>query len=308
MANASYTIDRNEANNNNKLSPKPLIPKRKKRGFKSILKKSILPHTILITVGFLFLVPFLWLFLTSLKTADEIFAIPIQWFPSEWQWTNYIDAIQAIPFFKYIWNTVVICLFSVLGQLLSAPLVAYGFAKLKFIGRDFLFYLMMSTMILPYQITMIPLYVLYTKMGIVEHAPTLPLILPNFFGAAFYIFLLRQFFMGIPNEYSESARMDGASEFRIYWQIILPLSKPVLFTVALLTFLGAWSDYLGPLIYLNDPSTWTLSLGLRGYIGSNQIDWGMLMAAATMFTVPIVILYFFVQRQFIEGISMTGFK
>lgn len=214
----------------------------------------------------------------------------------------------SYSFFKYIWNTVVICLFSVLGQLLSAPLVAYGFAKLKFIGRDFLFYLMMSTMILPYQITMIPLYVLYTKMGIVEHAPTLPLILPNFFGAAFYIFLLRQFFMGIPNEYSESARMDGASEFRIYWQIILPLSKPVLFTVALLTFLGAWSDYLGPLIYLNDPSTWTLSLGLRGYIGSNQIDWGMLMAAATMFTVPIVILYFFVQRQFIEGISMTGFK
>ncbi|WP_420490589.1 carbohydrate ABC transporter permease [Neobacillus niacini] len=306
MANTSYSVNGKKATNQH--SPQPLILKKKKRRFSVVLKKSILPHAILMSVGFLFLVPFLWLFLTSLKTPDEIFAIPPKWLPSEWQWSNYTDATQAIPFFKYIWNTVVICLFSVAGQLLSAPLVAYGFAKMKFKGRNVLFYIMMATMILPYQVTMIPLYVLYTKMGIVENAPTLPLILPNFFGAAFYIFLLRQFFMGIPNEYSESAKMDGASEFRIYWQIILPLSKPVLFTVALLTFLAAWSDYLGPLIYLNDPETWTLSLGLRGFIGSNQIDWSMLMASATMFTVPIVILYFFVQRQFIEGISMTGFK
>src|SRR4051794_12961134 len=227
MANTSYSVNTNKPNNHH--SPQPLIIKKKRRRFSVVLKKTILPHAILLSVGFLFLVPFLWLFLTSLKTPDEIFAIPPKWLPSEWQWSNYTDATQAIPFFKYIWNTVVICLFSVAGQLLSAPLVAYGFAKMKFKGRNVLFYIMMATMILPYQVTMIPLYVLYTKMGIVENAPTLPLILPNFFGAAFYIFLLRQFFMGIPNEYSESAKMDGASEFRIYWQIILPLSKPVLF-------------------------------------------------------------------------------
>ncbi|MFS0612452.1 carbohydrate ABC transporter permease [Lederbergia ruris] len=271
-----------------------------------IVKESIVPHIILSVVGLLFLMPFAWLVLTSLKTLDEIFAIPPIWWPDRLRWSNYSDAVKAIPFFRYIWNTVMICLFSVAGQLIASPLVAYAFAKMKFKGRDFIFFLMMATMILPYQVTMIPLYVMFNKLGMVD--TYLPLILPNFFGSAFYIFLLRQFFLGIPNEYSESAKMDGASEFRIYWQIILPLSKPVLFTVALLTFLGAWGDFLGPLIYLNDPNKWTLSVGLKAFIGEHSVDWGMLMAASTMFTVPIIILYFFVQRQFIQGITLTGFK
>ncbi|MEH7235327.1 carbohydrate ABC transporter permease [Bacillus sp. JJ1562] len=270
------------------------------------VKSSVLPHTILAVVGLLFLTPFVWLMLTSLKTPDEIFAIPPQWLPEKFIWTNYTDAMATISFFQYLWNTVLICLLSVAGQLLASPLVAYSFSRLHFKGRNFLFFLMMSTMILPFQVTMIPLYVLFNKLGMVDSI--LPLVVPNFFGAAFNIFLLRQFFLGIPNEYSESAKLDGASEFKIYWKIILPLSKPALFTVALLTFLGAWSDYLGPLIYLNDPEKWTLSIGLKAFIGSNHIDWGMLMASSAMFTLPVIVLYFFIQKQFIEGVTLTGFK
>ncbi|MBS4219018.1 carbohydrate ABC transporter permease [Bacillus sp. FJAT-49711] len=291
---------------NDKQAVGKYVPQKKRRGLNRVIKESITPHLLLAIVGLLFLLPFAWLVLTSLKTLDEIFAIPPVWLPETFLWSNYSDAIKAIPFFRYIWNTVVVCLFSVAGQLISAPLVAYAFARMKFKGRDFIFFLMMATMILPYQVTMIPLYVMYNKLGMVD--TYLPLTLPNFFGAAFYIFLLRQFFLGIPHEYSESAKIDGASEFRIYWQIILPLSKPVLFTVALLTFLGAWGDFLGPLIYLNDPKNWTLSVGLKAFIGEHSVDWGMLMAASTMFTIPIIILYFFVQRQFIQGITLTGFK
>ncbi|RDW22193.1 sugar ABC transporter permease [Oceanobacillus arenosus] len=287
------------------LSNKP-TPKKYKKGKNRFLKKSVIPHLILAVVGLLFLTPFVWLVLTSLKTSDEIFAIPLQWLPEKFIWSSYTDAMQSIPFFNYLWNTVLICMLSVAGQLFSSPLVAYAFSRLQFKGRNFLFFLMMATMILPYQVTMIPLYVLFNKLGMVDSI--LPLVLPSFFGSAFNIFLLRQFFLGIPNEYTESAKLDGASEFKIYWKIILPLSKPALFTIALLTFLAAWSDYLGPLIYLNDPANWTLSIGLKAFIGANQIDWGMLMASSVMFTLPVIVLYFFVQKQFIEGVTLTGFK
>lgn len=278
----------------------------RKRRNKHYFRKTVLPHLVLALVGLMFLAPFVWLVLTSIKTEQEISAVPTVWWPDEVQWTNYVQAVQTIPFLRYTFNTLFVCILSVVGQLLASPLVAYGFSRIVFRGRDFLFFVMMGTMILPFQVTMVPVYVLFNQMGMLDSY--WPLILPNFFGAAFYIFLLRQFFMNIPYELTESSKIDGASEFRIYWQIILPLSRPALFTVALFTFLHAWGDFLGPLIYLNDPEKWTLSIGLRSFIGEYKVSWGLLMAAATLFTVPIIALYFFVQKQFIQGITLTGFK
>ncbi|WP_428321317.1 carbohydrate ABC transporter permease [Paenibacillus dendritiformis] len=271
------------------------------RSFRSIVK-----HGLLMLAGLFFLGPFAYLLLTSVKSIDEIFAVPFVWWPERFYWGNYSNAVNAIPFFQYTLNTVFISLMCVLGELLAAPLVAYGFARIPFKGRNVLFLIMMGTIMLPSQTTMIPLYVLYNKMDLVNSF--WPLILPAFFGAAYYIFLLRQFFMGIPYELTESAKIDGASEFRIYWQMILPLSKPALFTVGLLVFLGSWKDYQMPLIYLNDPAKWTLSVGLKAFIGEYNIEWGMLMAAAALFTIPIVMLYFFVQKVFIQGITLTGMK
>ncbi len=274
----------------------------------SILGRRLRTHLILILVGLMFLAPFAWLLLTTFKTEDEIFVIPVQWFPSEWIWDNYRNAVQMIPFIKYTWNTIVIALLSVAGVVILSPLVAYGFSRIDFKGRNVLFIIMLSTLMLPMQVTMIPLYVVFNKANLLNS--NWPLVLSAWFGTgmAFNVFLIRQFFNGIPIELTESAKIDGASEFRIYSQIILPLAKPALLTIGLFTFLGAWGDFQGALIYLNDQETWTLSIGLKQFIRENSVAWGPLMAAATLFTVPIIILYFFVQKKFIEGITITGMK
>ena len=268
--------------------------------------RSAVKHFFLMLAGIFFLGPFLYLLLTSVKSIDDIFAVPFVWWPEHVFWSNYSNAVNAIPFLQYTLNTLFVSVLCVVGELFAAPLVAYGFARIPFKGRNVLFMVMMGTIMLPTQSTMIPLYVLFNKMNLVN--TYWPLILPAYFGAAYYIFLLRQFFMGIPQEITESAKIDGASEFRIYSQMVLPLSKPALFTVGLLVFLSSWKDYQMPLIYLNDPAKWTLSVGLKAFIGEYNIEWGMLMAAAALFTIPIVILYFFVQRVFIQGITMTGTK
>jgi len=271
-------------------------------------RQKLIAHLILVVVGILFLMPFVWLVITSFKTDEEIFVVPVRWWPSEMQWSNYVNAVQAIPFFRYTFNTIWIAFLCVTGVVLIAPFVAYGFARIDFKGRNALFLVMMSTLMLPFQVTMIPIYVMFNKIDLVDSY--WPIVLSSWFGTgiAYYIFLMRQFFMGIPHELTESAKIDGASEFRIYAQIMLPLSKPAVLTVGLFTFLGAWGDFQGPLIYLNDPDKWTLSIGLKQYIRENNVAWGQLMAASTLFTLPIVILYFFVQKKFIEGISITGLK
>jgi multiple sugar transport system permease protein len=278
---------------------------KKKRTGKSI-SKSLSKHFILCLAGVFFLGPFAYLLLTSVKSIDDIFAVPFVWWPEHLYWENYSNAVQAIPFFRYTLNTLFVALLCVLGELIAAPLTAYGLARIPFKGRNVLFMIMMGTIMLPAQSTMVPLYVMYNKLNMVN--TYWPLILPAFFGAAYYIFLLRQFFMGIPQEITESAKIDGASEFRIYSQMILPLSIPALFTVGLLVFLSSWKDYQMPLIYLNDPNKWTLSVGLKAFIGEYNVEWGMLMAAAALFAIPIIILYFFVQKVFIQGITMTGSK
>ncbi|MGZ9585909.1 carbohydrate ABC transporter permease [Paenibacillus marinisediminis] len=271
-------------------------------------KEKIFSHFILTLVGILFLFPFLWLILTSLKTEEEIFAIPVIWWPETLNWHNYADATSMIPFGLFTFNTLVIAFLSVIGVVIIAPLVAYGFSRIDFKGRTFLFIIMMGTLMLPGQVTMIPIYVFFNKLNLVDSF--WPLVLSTWFGTgiAYNIFLVRQFFMGVPHELTESAKIDGASEFRIYSTIILPLAVPVILTIGLLTFLGAWGDFQGPLIYLHDPDKWTLSIGLKQFIRENSVAWGPLMAAAALFTFPIIILYFFVQKKFVEGISITGMK
>lgn len=253
-----------------------------------------------------FFLPFYWLLSTSLKTESQVFRIPPVWFPHPLKWSNYTDGLTFVPFFTYLRNTLVICVGNVVGALLSCSLVAYGLAIIPWKGRDFVFFLILSTMMLPYQVVMVPLFTVFTKLGWID--TFLPLIVPAFFGNAFLIFLLRQFFMSIPKDLTEAARIDGCAEIQIYRRVILPLSKPAMATVALFSFMGAWNDYLGPLIYLFDQGKYTLSLGLAMFSSQYGSYWGMLMAVSTVVTLPIIILFFFTQRTFIQGITMTGLK
>lgn len=263
-------------------------------------------HAVLALGGASFLLPFLWLVSTSLKSDAQVFAFPPVWLPRPIQWANYPRALTYIPFFSYLLNTLVISGANVLGILLSCPLVAYGLARVRWAGRDLLFVIVLATMMLPYQVTMIPLFIVFKSLGWVGSYK--PLIVPAFFGAPFFIFLLRQFFMTIPFELSDAARIDGCSELRIFWRIVLPLSKPALATVALFTFIANWQDFLGPLIYLNDEATFTLSLGLRKFLTEHSAEWALLMAASTAVVAPIIVLFFFTQKTFIQGINMTGLK
>jgi multiple sugar transport system permease protein len=266
----------------------------------------VLGHAALIVLGLIFLFPFFWMLTTALKPEEQIFAFPPEFWPEEFVWSNYPDAMTFVPFGTYLVNTLIVAFWVVVGTTLSSAIVAYGFAKIRWPGRNILFVIMLSTMMLPYQVTMIPLFTLFAEVGWV--GSFLPLTVPAFFGVPFYIFLLRQFFMTIPNDLSDAARLDGASEFRIWWQVILPLTKTALITVALLTFIGSWNEFLQPLIYLNDESRYTISLGLQQFLGQYATRWGMLMAGATIATLPILVLYFFAQRTFVSGISTTGIK
>jgi multiple sugar transport system permease protein len=221
-------------------------------------------------------------------------------------WSNYTRGLRFIDFKQQLSNTLIICVFCVLGTLISCSLVAYGLSKIEWRGRDLLFIIILSTMMLPYQVIMVPMFAVFVKLRWVD--TFLPLTVPAFFGNAFFIFLLRQFFMSIPKDLSEAAKIDGCTEFDIYRRIILPLSKPALAMVGLWTFMGAWNDFMGPLIYLVEESRYTLSLGLAMFLGEYGSEYGMLMAVSTVVTIPIIILFFFTQRTFIQGITMTGLK
>lgn len=263
-------------------------------------------HIVLIIVSLLFILPFIWMVSTSLKPITQVFTFPIEWIPDPFKWMNYLDAIEYIPFFLYLKNTVVITVLSTLGVIISCPLVAYSFAKLEWRGKNVLFVITIAVMMIPSQVTMIPLFLLFNKIGWV--GTPLPLIVPAFFGVPFSIFLLRQFFMGLPDALRDAAKIDGASEFRIYWQIMLPLAKPAILAVGLFQFMGSWTDFMGPLLYLTDEAQYTLSLGLQQFQSQMGTEWGLMMAVATMMTVPIIILFFFLQKTFIKGITFSGIK
>lgn len=265
-----------------------------------------LVYVILLAGSVLFLMPLAWMLSTSLKGDVGMFSIPPQWIPEPVQWDNYTKAVQAFPFLRYTFNTVLITALTMLGTMLSSAFCAYAFAKLRWPGRDFWFIVMLSTMMLPPQVTMIPLFIFYKELGWID--TYLPLVVPSFFGSALYIFLMRQFFLTIPRELNEAAKLDGASEFRIWWQLYMPLSKPALATLGIFTFMFTWNDFLGPLIYLNDPDSFTLALGLRSFQQQHGTRWNVMMAASLLVMLPTLVLFFSFQRYFIEGVTLTGVK
>lgn len=272
-------------------------------------------HMALIAISVPFILPLIWMITTSLKADSQIFLTngqPVSTFsvqnliPNPVQFSNYPDALKTVPFGGYLRNTLMLCLLNVVAVVFSSSLVAYGFARLAFKGRDALFYIMISTMALPAEVTMVPVFSLFRHVG--WYGTFLPLIVPYFAGNALYIFLLKQFFQTIPEELAEAARIDGASEFRIWSQIMLPLAKPALATVALFQFLNTWNDFFGPLLYINDPSKYTLAYGLQQFMSSYGGKWAQLMAGSCIFTIPIIILFFLAQRTFIQGVATTGGK
>ena len=268
--------------------------------------QSLTKHTTLVLLGILFATPFVWLVSTSLKPASQIFVVPPQWIPRPLMWSNYPEALTYIPFFRYMGNTFYIAIFNVVALTISSSFIAYGFARIPWPGRGIVFGILLSTLMIPYAVTLIPTFLVFRSLGWV--GSYWPLTIPSLFGDAFSIFLLRQFYMTIPQELSEAARIDGASEYAIYGRIILQLSKPALATVALFTFMYHWNDLLGPLIYLSDKDTYTLALGMNGFFSRSGTQWAMLMAASTVMILPIIILFFFAQRTFIQGIALTGIK
>jgi multiple sugar transport system permease protein len=263
--------------------------------------------TTILVLSAIFLIPFLWIVSTSFKGNEQIFTIPPQWIPEQLRTENYTAVFARMPFLLYLKNSVFITLMTMLGVTFSSSVVAYAFACLRWPGRNFLFMVILVTMMLPMQVTMIPVFVLFKDLGWLNTYK--PLIVPAFLGGGgFNIFLLRQFFLGIPRELTDAARIDGCSEFRIYWNIMLPLAKPALATVAILTFMFAWYDFLGPLIYLSDKSKSTLALGLSMLVGQTQTEWGMLMAASLLMMLPVLAVFFLFQRYFIQGFMMSGIK
>jgi multiple sugar transport system permease protein len=268
--------------------------------------RSVLTHAALLPAAFLFLLPFLWMLSTSLKSKPQLYVYPPILVPIPPSWSNYPTAVTYIDFFLYLRNTLIIALAATFGELIACSLVAYSLARIPWPGRNFLFILTVATLMLPFQVTLIPLFIVFKNLGWVGDFR--PLIIPHYFGSALYIFLLRQFFMTLPMELSEAARIDGASELRIYASVILPLAKPALATVAIFEFIARWRDYLGPLIYLNKQNLYTLSLGIYQYRSQYGAEWELLMAASVLITLPIILLFFFLQKTFVQGIALTGIK
>lgn len=278
----------------------------KSRQFREAFGKAII--LFILSVGALaMLLPFLWMLSTAVKPDHQIFLYPPKWIPDPIMWGNFSRAWTFAPFNQYLLNTLFITITGVFGCVLSASLVAYAFARLEWPGRNFFFFLLITTMMLPEQITMIPLFLIFRDLGWIN--TFMPLIVPAFLGGgAFNIFLLRQFFKGIPRELEEAAVIDGCSTLRIWAQIIIPLSRPALAAVAIFTFVGTWKDFMKPLIYLFDESKFTLQLGLYMFNGLHDTEWALLMAASTLIILPCVVLFFAFQKYFVEGIVVTGIK
>lgn len=271
-----------------------------------ILIKTIV-YILLIMSSIIILIPVFWMLSTAIKEDSEVYLFPPEWIPKRIYLSNFSRALTFLPFGRYFINTSFITFLSVIGQLISSSLVAFGFARLRARGKDLLFMLVLSTMMIPSQITMIPIFVLFKLLNWVDTFK--PLIIPNFFGGAFFIFLLRQFYMTIPIELDDAAKIDGCSYFGIYTKIILPLTKPALATVAIFTFMWTWNDFMGPLIYLNSREKLTLSLALSRFTGMyGMTAWNLLMAASIVVALPCFVLFFFAQKYFIQGIVITGLK
>ncbi|WP_372630072.1 carbohydrate ABC transporter permease [Cohnella sp.] len=268
--------------------------------------KSFLIHAVMIVCCILFIFPFLWMALTSFKSPQEIFQWPPRMFPEEWSWRNYQEVLTAVPLLRMLLNSLFVAVAVTAGTLLFSSLAAYSFARLRFKGKDLLFSMYLGTMMVPLMVTLIPTFVIMRKLGMVD--TYYALIIPGFFGNAFGTFLLRQFFMTIPNQLDEAARIDGCGYFGIYMRILMPLMKPALASLFIFTFMGVWNDFLWPLVVIQTESVKTITLGLASFQGLYTTKYHLLMAAAMISVLPVMVAYISSQRYFIEGITLTGLK
>jgi ABC-type glycerol-3-phosphate transport system permease component len=272
-----------------------------------------LKYAVLVSLAVTFIMPFYWMLSSAVKTDSQVYTVPPIWFPVPQHWNNFWDAWNSENYWLFTYNTVVrYAIPATFGTVISSALVAYSFSRLRWIGRDTLFAVVLATLMIPGWVRLVPLFIIFKQIGWLN--TFLPLVVPHFFGNAFFIFLLRQFFMSLPAELSDAARIDGARELQIMFRIIMPLSVPAIAVVALFTFMDAWNDYLGPLIYVNVEEKWVLALGVQqlrnavAEIGNRQLAYPYLMAVSSLITLPIFLAFFFAQRTFIEGISVTGLK
>lgn len=302
------TQSRSTAQPRTATSPRTAIDRasRQRRRFITMLLSGMAKHAVLIGLSVIFMIPLFWMVTGAFKTPDVLNAVPTVWFPDTITFDNFVQAFQVFPMLRFMINTFIICTLAMVGAVLSSAMVGYGLARIPWRGRNVLFVMILSTMMIPVFVTMFPTFEIFRALNLTN--TWVPLILPSWFGVPVYIFLLRQFLMTIPKELSESARIDGAGEWAIFVRVILPLIKPALVAVGLFQFLLSWNDLLTPLIYLSDPKLYTLSLGLSYFKGQFATDFGPLMAAATITVLPIIVLFFFAQRMFIQGITLTGIK
>ena len=274
---------------------------------------SFIKYVLLLVLGFTFALPFIWMLSSALKDDPQVFTIPPIWIPSPMFWENFPNAWTKYDFTLFTFNTIFrYGIPATLGTVLSSAFIAYGFARIKWPGRDVIFAIMMGTLMIPYAVTMVPLFIIFKNLGWLNSY--LPLVVPAFFGNPWAIFLLRQFYRGIPSELSEAAKIDGANEIGILFKIILPLAGPVLTVIALFTFISTWNDYLAPLIYLNNTKLYPIALGVNllrqaaGQTGTTALVYPHLMAVSAIVTIPVAVAFYFAQRTFIEGVAVTGLK
>lgn len=269
--------------------------------------KGIVQQIVIWALAVIMLIPLVWMVSCSLTTPQGVFEVPFRWIPKPVHWRNFVKAFEAMPTLIYTRNTLVITGLCMIGYLVSGSLVAYAFARLRWPGRNGLFYVLIATMMLPLQVTIVPLFVIFRNLHWIN--TYFPLVVPAYLtGWPFFIFLMRQYFMTIPNDLTEAALVDGAGHFRIYASVILPLARPALATVAIFAFLLHWNDFFGPLIFLAEDRKFTLALGLMSYASRHPSEWSVLMAASVVMLLPTLLVFFFCQRYFIEGIQLTGTK
>ncbi|MFE5777500.1 carbohydrate ABC transporter permease [Brachybacterium sp. NPDC056505] len=273
--------------------------------------RAIVLYTVLILGIVPTVLPLVWLVRSSLMGDQQIFTSPPEWIPDPWLPQNYAEVFSTVPFGRYLLNTIIVEAGVLVGMILSCSLAAFSFSRMHWRGRDLVFGLTISTLLLPYAVTIIPTFWMWQNLGAID--TFVPLIAPAFFGGAgmqgaFYIFMLRQFFLNIPYELDEAAYVDGASPWWVWWRVIMPLAKPAVLVVVIFTFVNTWKDFLGPLIYLNSQKNYTLAVGLASFQGAYTGQWGLLMAAATMVLLPVVLLFFLAQKYFVQGVTFTGGK
>ncbi len=284
------------------------------------LQRQVVPRLILLLVCALYVLPFYWMLNTAFKTHQELRFYPPTLWPHEWAWSNFSEAVDYIPFWRYLGNTSAITVLTVLGSVISNPLIAYGFSRIEWPGRDKVFYVVLATVFIPFPVLIVALFDIFANIP----RPVLdgwrlawegnrintylPLVVPMFLGNAFWIFLMRQFMMQVPHEISDAARIDGASEFRIFAQIVLPQTLPAIGVISIFAALHAWNDFLGPLIYLQDEAKYTLAIGLTFFKSQRELQFNLLMAASTLVVLPVVVLFLLFQRAFVQGISLGSVK